>query len=516
MKRIVIFLLSLSCVSCLYARELSWRGVMIDVSRHFVPLQDLKRQVDAMAVGNLNMLHLHLTDAAGWRMEIKQFPRLTEVGAWRTHATWKEWWKGARAYGGEYGGFYTQKELGELVDYARERGITIVPEVEFPAHSEEAIAAYPFLGFNHAEMDMQKDSTYWFMERVLGEVARVFPGPYIHVGGDEAATQRDLQPRAMRRLQRIVTQLGRKMVVWDEGMFPSDTSLVVMAWRGMEYARRAAGMGHDVVLCPGRWMYLDKAQDSPLVEPEGSGGYLPIDSMYSLPVWQMEGTKERLLGIQCNLWTEFVPTIPHLERMLWPRALAVSRMAKGLKSDRKAHMAFARKLQDSLGINVFPLWQECGQRAQWSRKARSKAVGCVVKYVLPYYKGYAAGGSGALTDGLQGGWDNADGRWQGFINGGMDVVVDLGKMQRVREVNCHFLQSVGPEIFLPARVEVQGSTDGEVFSPLGSADIETETDAYCIRKVSIRFKKSNLRYIRFMARPGSRGGWLFADELLVN
>ncbi len=209
MKRLFtlsFFILHLS-LTTLLAQPYEWRGMMIDVSRHFMPIEYLYKEIDAMQMVGLNRLHLHLTDAAGWRMEIKSRPRLTDIGAWRTAANWQEWWDGDRKYSDSahgFGGYYTQKELRRLVKYAKKKGIIIVPEIEFPAHSEEAVAAYPEIGFNHAEMDMKKEEAYRFMEDVLREVADVFPSEYLHIGGDEASTQQDIQPEGMRRVRDIV------------------------------------------------------------------------------------------------------------------------------------------------------------------------------------------------------------------------------------------------------------------------------------------------------------------------
>lgn len=285
------------------AAPLEWRGVMIDASRHFSPMDVLRQQVDLMGRYGLNVLHLHLTDAAGWRLEIKKYPRLTEVGAWRTHETWKDWWAArprhdegtggvewfATAYADSlsgHGGYYTQEEMRDLVAYAAERGVTIVPEIEFPAHSEEVVAAYPWLGYSHSEMDMSKDSTYLFMADVLAEVAEVFPGPYIHVGGDESETQHELKPQAMRRIQHIVEGLGRRMIMWDEGLTddPADSAQIIMVWRDIDTATRAIRLGHEVVVCPGNWCYLDSYQDCPIGQPETMGGYRPLRHCYSLPL----------------------------------------------------------------------------------------------------------------------------------------------------------------------------------------------------------------------------------------
>lgn len=498
---------------------MEWRGVMLDVSRHFMPLEDVKRQVDAMSRFGLNVLHLHLTDAAGWRMEIKKYPRLTEVGAWRPVHDWETWWNGTRAYGGDHGGYYTQDELRHLVAYAAERGVTIVPEIEFPAHSEEVVAAYPHLGYNHAELDMEKDSVYVFLRDVLEEVAEVFPSPYLHLGGDEAATQHDLQPEGMRRVRRIVEGLSRRMVVWDEAFADDvqDTGMVIMVWRDIHTAARARALGHDVVLSPGRWLYLDKAQDAPPTQPRSMGGYLPLDSIYALPLSEVKAqTGGRLLGVQANLWTEYMPSVVQAEYMLWPRAYAVSRLAQGLGPDRKAELAATRWLRDTLGVNAFDLSREIGQRPEHGRPVRSLATARPVRYLHRYHAYYPAAGEGSLTDGLRGGWSNLDGRWQGFIGqAGLDVVIDLGRVRRVSQVEADFLQSCGPEIFLPGTFRLTGSLDGTTYFLLHNEEGIASDDQEEIRRLTWRGPKHRLRYLRVQALPGPRQGWVFCDEVVV-
>lgn len=488
---------------------------MLDVSRHFMPMDFLYRQVDAMQHFGLNRLHLHLTDAAGWRMEIKKYPRLTEVGAWRPVASWETWWSGDRRYGGSYGGYYTQQELRQLVAYAAERGVMIVPEIEFPAHSEEVVAAYPQLGFNHAEMDMQREDVYRFMADVLSEVADVFPSPYLHVGGDEAATQHDLQPMGMRRLQHICDSLGRRMIVWDEALTdePADSASIIMVWRDAATAERALHLGHQVIMCPGRWCYLDKCQDAPATQPKSMGGYLPLRQVYDF-----EPTPG-VLGIQCNVWCEYIPTPQHAEYMLWPRAIAIAEISSGQKRDWKHFRRYAlegvRWLRDSLGVNAFDLAHEVGERPERNRRARSLAVGCPVTYMHAYHSYYPASGNGALTDGLCGGWSNTDGRWQGFIGRqGMDVIVDLGHKRCIHSVGSTFLQSTGPEIFLPNRFVVSVSLDGEHYETV--LDRSYPDDATPERYEFLSWQgKSTARYVRVQALPGQRQGWIFADEILV-
>ncbi len=530
---------------------LEWRGVMIDASRHFWPMDVLRRQVDLMSLYGLNTLHLHLTDAAGWRIEIKKYPRLTDVGAWRTHETWKEWWAVrprnprnnestnlrnnaitwfAPAFADStsgFGGYYTQDEMREFVRYAAERGVTIVPEIEFPAHSEEVVAAYPWLGYNHAEMDMSKDSTYMFMADVLAEVADIFPGPYIHVGGDESATQKGLQPEAMRRIQSIVEGLGRRMIVWDEGLTdnPADSAQIIMVWRNIDTATKAIRLGHDVIMCPSNWCYLDSYQDSPMGQPETMGGYRPLSHTYALPLDSaLQAEKEstgRLLGIQTCLFTEYVPTPELLEYQLWPRALALAERGLGRSRPYEQFREWAMNVTDSMrreGINAFDLRNEYGQRHEAQAPVEHMALGASVTYNKAYSVYYPAGGDSTLVDGVCGTWNNNDGRWQGFISD-MDFVVDLGKECEVGSVELSFLQMVGPEIYLPAEVEV-ALLNGADATPVAESTVATPDSLtavpYVVHPYRFTFAPSGkATHIHVVVHRTPRAGWLFVDEIVA-
>ena len=500
-----------------------WRGVMIDVSRHFFPIEELYRQVDIMADCGLNTLHLHLTDAAGWRMEIKAYPRLTAVGAWRTRELWKDWWNKPsdtdgkdfsyiRAYSDAthgYGGYYTQDELRTLVAYAQRKGITIVPEIEFPGHSEEVCKAYPEVAYNHAEMDITKAETYDFMRKVLQEVAAVFPSPYIHCGGDETATQKEHYFEAIRHINSIVRGLGREMVVWDEALSDDeqDSSIVIMVWRNPELGEKAVRLGHKVIMCPSAWCYLDSYQDAPEGEPEAMGGYRPLQTVWQLRE-KISQIRERLLGIQATIFTEYVPTPQLLQYQLWPRALAISETGLDRKRSYDEFRNWAIHFTDSLrskGINAFDLRNEKGQRKQYHTRARHKARQSKVIYNSPcrYSPAYSAGGDSALVDGMQGSWNNNDSRWQGFCCD-LDITIDLGKEQSINHISIPFMQIVGPEIFLPDLVTINGEP----------CESEQKDSPFCISTYTLD-KPLKTRTLHIKARRSPRRGWLFVDEVIV-
>lgn len=534
-----------------------WRGAMIDVSRHFFPISYLRKQVDVLASYKINRLHLHLTDAAGWRMEIKRYPRLTSFAAWRTDSLWKTWWNdGKRHYAhegepGAYGGYYTQDELKALVAYASERGITIVPEIEMPAHSEEVLTAYPELSCTH-EPYKQADfcpgnvATYDFLENVLKEVMEVFPSKDIHVGGDEAAKASwptcplckqkmeelglesvdGLQAYLIAHMDKFLQEHGRRLIAWDEVLTPNlPKDATVMLWRGVEAARKAAQQGNDVVLSPGAYCYLDSYQDAPHTQPEAIGGYLTLERVYSyVPNEDMTADESsHIRGVQGNLWAEYVPSTSHNEYMLYPRMLAIAEIGwngtkkKNYADFRTRALAQTEWLRNVKGVNAFDLKNEVGERPEKAKSVSHKAVGAKVTYNHEYHPVYPATGDGALTDGLRGGWANNDGRWQGFIGQNcFDVVIDLGQVQNVSHVACDFMQACGPEIFYPSQYIVSLSTDGQNYSEVYNYKEESKkTIQPNVRTYQWKGKTTKARYVHVQAMPSIFGGWIFADEVVV-
>lgn len=347
-----------------------WRGGHLDVSRHFFPVAFVKKYIDFIAAYKLNTFHWHLTDDQGWRLEIKQYPKLTQVGSVRPETlvgaqqTLK---KSEFTYDGTpYGGFYTQAQVKEVVAYARRRYVTIVPEIEMPGHSVAILAAYPELacrpgtytpwtmwGVNE-DIVCPSEETITFFQNVLAEVVQLFPGRYVHIGGDEAPKTRwkesalvqgimkregytdveQVQGWFNRRIEQFLTSKGKKLIGWDEilegGISPGAT---VMSWRGEKGGIEAAKQDHDVVMTPTTYVYLDYGQNpkphSPN-EPLMIGGYLPLEKVYSYNVLPTELTpaqQRHILGVQANLWTEYVTTPEKAEYMLFPRLLAVSETA---------------------------------------------------------------------------------------------------------------------------------------------------------------------------------------------
>ncbi len=365
-----------------------YRGMHLDVSRHFYDLAFVKRYIDLMALYKINTFHWHLTDGPGWRLEIEKYPALTQQAAWRTHRTWKEWWASPRRYSREgdpnaYGGYYTQEQARELVAYAARRGIDVIPEIEMPGHSEEVLAVYPQLScsgkpYVNSEFCLGNDSTFTFLEDVLTEVLAIFPSKYIHIGGDEASTaswktcpkcqarirdnhladEHALQSYGIRRMDKFLTAKGRKMVGWDE-ILQGDTpeaplaeGATVMSWRGEGGGIAAAKKGHDVLMTPSNYLYFDSYQANPTTQPEAIGGFLPLQRVYSYEPINKELTAAQakyILGIQANLWTEYIPTTEQVEYMVFPRMMALSEVAWSDTSAR-SWPDFQRRLQDHYAL----------------------------------------------------------------------------------------------------------------------------------------------------------------------
>ncbi len=535
----------------------AYRGMMLDVSRHFFDKEFVKKQMDAFAHYKLNRLHLHLTDAAGWRIEIKKYPRLTNFAAWRSGATWKEWGKGGSKYldegtEGAYGGYFTQDDIRELLAYAKERYITIIPEIEMPSHSEEVTTAFPELSctgkpYKHADFCVGKEETFEFLENVLTEVMELFPSEYIHIGGDEASKQAwktcplcqkrmkkeglkevdELQSYLIKRIEVFLNKNGRKLLGWDEilegGLAPNAT---VMSWRGVEGGIKAAQSGHLAIMTPGGYCYFDSYQDAPHTQPEAIGGYLTLSRVYSYdPAPDSLGVDvtKYIYGVQANAWAEYIPTPEHLEYMLWPRTLALAEVAwsdPAVKDYTNFHARALAEVENlrANGYNTFDLKNEVGNRPGADEICEHLAKGKKVTYAegAKYYPGYTAGGDNALVDGKIGGWTYGDQKWQGFIDkGGIDLTIDLEKETPIHSIKADFMQICGPGVYMPKEVIISTSADGKEFTEL------TRIEHKVVKDDEVTFKnfgwegEATTRYIRYQASYGEFGGFLFVDEIVV-
>lgn len=368
--------------------EFAYRGAMLDCCRHFIPFEDVKKYIDIMAYHKLNTFHWHLTEDQGWRIEIKKYPLLTEIGSKRedtlvNHLREKE---ENRVYDGHpHSGFYTQEQARELVAYAAARQITVIPEIEMPGHAEAALASYPYLGCRQTGyvtlpvwgiipevFCMGRETTFKFFEDVLDEICEIFPGEYIHIGGDECPRDRwkecpdcqrrmkeegltevgQLQGYQLKRVEKYLNAKGRHIIGWDEilesGATPTAT---VMSWRGPQGGVKAAKMGNKVVMAPNNYFYLDyyqTADPEANKEPLGIGGYVSLEKCWSFDPFDQLTEKEKsyIYGIQANTWTEYMRGIDRVQFMDLPRFCALS--AVSWHKDAQTYSEFLAKVKDSM------------------------------------------------------------------------------------------------------------------------------------------------------------------------
>lgn len=431
------------CVEIKDAPRFSYRGLHIDVSRHFFPKEEIIKLLDEMAYYKLNKFHFHLTDNGGWRIQIDKYPRLTSMGAFRTQCEWVEWWdKKDRTYLPEgtpnaYGGYYTKEDIREILAHAEKLHIEVIPEIEFPAHSDEVFIGYPELcctgkPYTSGEFCAGNERTYTFMENVLTEIIDLFPSEYIHIGGDEARKiawktcskcqtlmekeglkdLEELQCYMIARMEAFLTSKGKRMIGWDEvlnnHLAPTST---IISYRGQETASEAVNRGYNVVFTPGAALYFDWYQATPETQPRAMIGYSPIKKVYSIyPVaadsitalhneeliqgkqlkpnsvqWVRPEKMKYVVGVQGCAWTEFMNDEKQLEYMIFPRLLAVAEMAwtqekKRDWQDFKPRMnAHIPQLQ-ARGINTFTLTDEIELTTRLLKPGKMEVVLDTEKY----------------------------------------------------------------------------------------------------------------------------------------
>ena len=370
-----------------------YRGLMLDVCRHFMPKSFIMKFIDMLAYHKMNIFHWRLTDDQGWRIEIKKYPRLTQIGAFRNRTLKGHYVSSGRRWDNvRYGGYYTQDEINEVIAYAKERFVTIIPEIEIPGHAVAALASYPALSCTGGPFEVEgswgiftdiycpKEETFEFLENVLREVIDIFPSQYIHIGGDEAPIlrwqecahcqalikreglkgERELQSYFIKRIGRFVESRGRKIIGWDEileGELPSNAT--VMSWRGEAGGVHAAKQGHSVIMTPNTYAYLDYYQADPKTQPLAIGGFLPLKKVYKYnPIPSSLNVTEAkyILGIQGNIWTEYILDSKQVEYMALPRGAGIAEIGWSPESKRnyvdfKRRMIQQFKRYDGIGWN---------------------------------------------------------------------------------------------------------------------------------------------------------------------
>ena len=542
--------LAIPCMEIFDKPEYEWRDFMLDEARHFKGKVVVKQLLEEMAYLKMNKFHWHLTDDQGWRIEIEKYPRLTQIGAYRD-STQIGGWNSPLYDVNIHGGYYTREDIREIVDFAAERHIEIVPEIEMPGHSEEVLATYPELScsgkpYVNADFCVGTEKTFEFLENVLLEVIDLFPSEYIHIGGDEASKSSwktcprcqkrmadehlnsvdELQSYMIHRIEKFLNDHSRKIIGWDEiiegGLSPTAT---VMSWRGEEGGIKAVKAGNQAIMTPGKYCYLDAFQDAPNTQPMAIGGYLTLQKVYSFePVPDSLSTKEAelILGVQGNVWTEHIPTPEHYEYMIYPRILALAEIGWSPSEVKKWDNFHTRALQAvnilrEQGYNPFPLEKEIGDKPESYQKVNHLAIGKKVTYANPYSNHYAAQGEKTLVDGVRGGWMYNDDRWQGFIDCDFDVTIDLGKETDIKQVCAEFIQLKGPYVWLPKQVIISSSVDGEHYDTLATVDNDISPDIETLQFKEFGWEgNAKARYIRYKALSnGIAGGWLFTDEIRI-
>lgn len=384
---------SIPAVQIIDSPRFAYRGLHLDVGRHMFPVEFIKKYIDLMSHYKYNTFHWHLTEDQGWRIEIKKYPKLQEVGAYRKETVVGHARESKQYDGQRYGGFYTQDEVKDVVAYAAQRYITVVPEIEMPGHALAALASYPYLGCTGGPYETGttwgvfddvfcagKETTFEFLEDVIDEVVALFPGKYFHVGGDESPKTRwekcpncqkrikaeslkdehELQSYFIQRMEKYLNSKGKSIIGWDEilegGLAPNAT---VMSWRGEEGGIAAAQQKHNVIMTPGNWVYLDHYQGDPATEPLAIGGMTPVSETYGYepqPSQLSDEEKKYILGAQANVWTEYMKTPEHVEYMVYPRAIALAEVVWSPKDSRNydnfvTRMTTHRPLMDAWKIN---------------------------------------------------------------------------------------------------------------------------------------------------------------------
>ena len=592
----------LSCVSIKDVPKFQWRGLLLDCSRHFMQIEFVKRYIDLLAFHKMNVLHWHLTEDQGWRIQIKKYPKLTEIGAYRIEKD-----------GSTYGGFYTQQQIKELVLYANQRGVTVVPEIELPGHCLAALAAYPQYSCTGGPFEVETDwgvfkeiycagneQTFNFIHNILDEVIELFPGEYIHIGGDEVPKYRwkrcdkckkrmmeesikdvdELQSYFIQRIESYLIKKGKKIIGWDEileGQIPSNAT--VQSWRGMDGAIKAAKSGHDVVVSPTSHAYFDYDLDA-----------IDLRKVYSfdpIPDALTKTEQMHILGGECNMWSEYAPQNT-VDSKVFPRLLAMSEVL-WTAPEQKNYDSFYKRVQnhysrltqlkvdfgletiplrlestyssDSFHINLiaenpnFSIFYQLDNKdtlifdsifsisgishlSAWATINKQvhgkpiednlythKALNANIITLNSYSEDYSAGGDYGIIDGIRGGNNFRDGRWQGYFGKDFEVILDLKKVINIQRLVSSFYQYNLSWIFMPKELIIHTSIDGKNFNNKAQLfPLVPMTKNGKFNKVfELNFPITKARYVKFKAKnigvcpdwhpAAGSNSWLFVDEI---
>jgi hexosaminidase len=574
---------------------------MLDVSRHFMPVAFVKKYIDLLALHKMNVFHWHLTDDQGWRVEIKKYPKLTQIGSKRKESTVGHYSENypQKFDGKEHTGFYTQTEIKDIVKYAQAKFVTIIPEIEMPGHSTAALAAYPELGCEPTkkyevatkwgvmnDVYCPNEKTFTFLQDVLTEVMALFPSKYIHIGGDECPKdawkqsafcqdlikklnlkdEHELQSYFIKRIEKFVNSKGRAIIGWDEilegGVAPNAT---VMSWRGTKGGIEAAKLKHNVIMTPDKYCYLDHYQANPANEPLAIGGLLPIEKVYQYdPTAELSADEQKyVLGVQGNLWTEYIATPAQAEYMTFPRATALAeigwvpsggknfedfatRLKEHLKRMDFLKVNYSKRILDVKAVTQFNnqgqlqvrlekldsdskiYYTTDGKEPSTSSTEYSmpitldkittiKAITTVgarfeEKFFIHRAKGktYTYANTPAegvdtdkkkLTDGQVAQSPRNSAEWVWMSGKDFEITIDLGEVKPVTKVSANFLKIIMSNVFPPTSVEIGLSRDGESFKDAIAQPVNYQLEGpWQILPVVADFKTARARYIRVRAK----------------
>ena len=548
-----------------------YRGMHLDPCRHFMDLDSVKIYIDMLAMHNMNQFHFHLSEDQGWRIEIKKYPELTEIGAYRSGTVIGH--NGNLYDTIRHGGLYTQDELRGLIQYATERHINIIPEIDLPGHMQAALACYPQLGCTGGPYEVWKrwgvsedvlcagnEEAMQFVEDVLNEVMDVFPSPYIHIGGDECPKVRwekcpkcqakikelgivaddhfsaedYLQSYVMNRMAKVVEARGRRVIGWDEILEGNvSETAIIMSWRGTEGGIEAARKGHDVIMSPYSHLYFDYYQSEDIAsEPMCIGGYLPVERVYEFQPLPEELTPEQqkhIIGVQANIWTEYIASFRHVQYMAMPRMEALTELQWNNPEQRDfdEFVERCRKMTQfydlyhyNYATHIFnpQVWADTVEPNLATRKPITLRQQPAEKYTYE--------GAVLLNDGNLGRGAYNSGRWLGFCGYPLDAVIDLEKDVEMRHVRFHALVNKGAWIYNPSNVKVLVSDDGENFREVAQNDIPISTweDRDGIFAYEVEFEPVTAKYVEVIISgydlPEDHSGfgnpaWIFIDEIEV-
>ena len=559
------------CVTIKDYPTFNYRGMHLDPCRHFIPLDSVKVYIDMLAMHNMNQFHFHLSDDQGWRIEIKKYPELTEMGAYRNGTV--------IGHNGNlydticHGGFYTQDELRDFIEYAAERHINIIPEIDLPGHMQAALACYPQLGCTGGPYEVWKrwgvseevlcagnEETMQFVEDVLNEVMDVFPSPYIHIGGDECPKVRwekcpkcqakikelgikkddkfsaedYLQSYVMNRMAKVVEARGRCVIGWDEILEGNvSESAIIMSWRGTEGGIEAARKGHDVIMAPSSHLYFDYYQSEDIAsEPMCIGGYLPVERVYEFQPLPEELTPEQqkhIIGLQANIWTEYIAHFWHVQYMALPRMEALTEIQWNNPQERdfEAFVERCRHMAQLYDLYHYTYADHIFNPQVWADTVEANlATRKPITLRQQPAEQYTYEGAVVLNDGNLGRGAYNSGRWLGFCGYPMDAVIDLEQPAEMQHVRFHALTNKGAWIYNPSQVKVLVSDDGENFREVAQKDIPISTwaDSDGIFAYELDFEPVKAKYVEVIITgydlPEDHSGfgypaWIFVDEIEV-